>query len=236
MIYCNKQLGPIKLSILFQKQCHMERITMLNSLIVLIIVCGVLSLIFFIATIGALRRKKILSSALRILLAALFLTLAALFGTITIATVGYRALTFEETAATVTIEPLGAKSFSAHFIFPDGRQASYKLAGDELYVDAHILKWKNFVNILGLHTAYELDRVTGRYIDVKDELVSPRTVFLLSQDKPLNMFNLRQRYFFLWRLLDAEYGSATFINSDKTASFEIRVSTTGLLIRDSQPQ
>jgi hypothetical protein len=214
----------------------MERITMLNSLIVLIIVCGVLSLIFFIATIGALRRKKLLSSALRILLAALFLSLVALFGTITIATVGYRTLTYEETAAIVQIEPLSAKLFIAHFRFPDGRQASYKLAGDELYVDAHILKWKPFVNILGLHTAYELDRVTGRYIDVKDELVSPRTVFLISQDKPLNMFNLRQRYFFLRRLLDAEYGSATFINSDKPAGFEIRVSTTGLLIRDSHPQ
>jgi hypothetical protein len=209
---------------------------MLNSLVVLIIVCGVLSLIFFIVAISALRRKKILKSAMRILLAALFLTLAALFGTITIATIGYKALTYEETAATVRIEPLGTKSFMAHFIFPDGRRASYKLSGDELYIDAHILKWKHFVNILGLHTAYELDRVTGRYIDVKDELGSPRTVFVLSQDKPLNMFNLRQRYFFLGRLLDADYGSATFINSDKAAIFEIRVSATGLLIRDSRPQ
>ena len=209
---------------------------MLNSLSVLIIVCSVLSLIFFIATISALRRKKLLSSTLRFLLAALFLTLASLFGTITIATVGYRALTYEETAATVRIEPMSTKLFMAHFRFPDGRQASYKLAGDELYVDAHILKWKPFVNIIGLHTAYELERVTGRYIDVKDELVSPRTVFLLSQDKPLNMFNLRQRYFFFHHLLDAEYGSATFISSDKADTFEIRVSTTGLLIRHGLPQ
>jgi len=209
---------------------------MLNSLSVLIIVCSVLSLIFFIATISALRRKKLLSSTLRFLLAALFLTLASLFGTITLATVGYRALTYEETAATVRIEPISTKLFMAHFRFPDGRQASYKLAGDELYVDAHILKWKPFVNIIGLHTAYELERVTGRYIDVKNELGSPRTVFLLSQDKPLNIFNLRQRYFFFHHLLDAEYGSATFINSDKAAIFEIRVSTTGLLIRDGLPQ
>jgi hypothetical protein len=207
---------------------------MLNSLIIIIIVCGVLSLIFFIATIGALRRKKFFSSVLRILLSALFLAIAALFGTITMATVGYKALTYEETAATVRIEPLGTKSFMAYFVFPDGRKDSYQLAGDELYVDAHILKWKPFVNILGLHTAYELDRVSGRYMDVKDELVSPRTVFLLSQDKPLNMFNLRQRYIFLSRLLDAEYGSATFINSDKSAIFEIKVSTTGLLIRESR--
>lgn len=209
---------------------------MLNSLTILIIACGVLSLVFFVVAITALRRRKLLSSLLRLLLSALFLTLAALFATITIATVGYKALTYEETAATVRIEPLAAKSFMAHFTFPDGRQASYKLAGDELYIDAHILKWKYFVNILGLHTAYELDRLAGRYIDVQDELVSPRTVFALSPDRPLNMFNLRQRYFFLRGLLDADYGSATFINSEKPASFEIRVSATGLLIRDSQPK
>jgi hypothetical protein len=209
---------------------------MLNSLVIIIIVCSVLSLIFFIVAISALRRKKLFSSLLRVLLAALFLALAALFGTITLATVGYRALTYEETAATVRVEPIGPKLFMAHFIFPDGLKASYQLAGDELYIDAHILKWKPFVNILGLHTAYELDRVSGRYIDVRDELVSPRTVFLLSQEKPLNMFNLRQRYFFLRHLLDAEYGSATFINSDKSVVFEIRVSTTGLLVRESRLQ
>ena len=98
-------------------------------------------------------------------------------------------------------------------------------------MDAHILKWKPIVNILGLHTAYELDRVAGRYMDLKEERESTRTVFLLSRDKPVNMFTLRQRYSLLRPLLDAEYGSASFINSDKPAHFEIRVSTTGLLIR-----
>ena len=98
-------------------------------------------------------------------------------------------------------------------------------------MDAHILKWKPIVNILGLHTAYELDRVAGRYMDLKEEQESIRTIFLLSRDKPVDMFTLRQRYSLLRPLLDAEYGSASFINSEKPAHFEIRVSTTGLLIR-----
>jgi len=151
---------------------------------------------------------------------------------IVIATEGYRALTHETTAAIVKTEPLGAKEFAAHFRFPDGRQASYRLSGDALYVDAHILKWKPLVNMLGLHTAYELDRVAGRYMEIKEEREGIRTVFLLSRDKPVNMFTLRQRYSLLRPLLDAEYGSASFINSDKPAQFEIRVSTTGLLIRE----
>ncbi len=206
-----------------------------NLLVLLAIGSGLLSLLFFIETFRAIRKKRLISSTIRLLCALLSLSLAALFGTITIATQGYRALTHEEIAAVVKTEPLGGKWFMAYFKFPDGKEDSYKLAGDALYVDAHILKWKPIVNILGLPTTYELDRVAGRYTDIKDELSGTRTVFLISGDKILNMFNLRQRYLFLSPLLDAEYGSAAFINLEKPAKFEIRVSTSGLLIREVKP-
>jgi hypothetical protein len=205
---------------------------MSNVLGILIACFTLLSIIFFISTVAVLRKKKIFNSAFCFLLALLALSLAGLLGMIVIATAGYRALTHEEIAAFVKIEPIGAKRFTAHFRFPDGREASYRLAGDALYVDAHILKWKPVVNIFGLHTVYELDRVAGRYMDLKEEQESVRTVFILSGNKLLDMFTLRQRYSLLRQLLDAEYGSATFINSDKPARFEIRVSTTGLLIRE----
>ena len=203
-----------------------------NILVILIASSALLSLIFFIATAAALRKKKLFSSTFRFLLALLALSFSGLLGIIFITTVGYRALTYEEIAAVVKTEPTGAKWFTAHFRFPDGHEASYRLAGDALYVDAHILKWKPIVNILGLHTAYELDRVAGRYMNLKEERESIRTIFLLSRDKPVDMFTLRQRYSLLAPLLDAEYGSASFINSDKPAHFEVRVSTTGLLIRE----
>ncbi len=203
-----------------------------NILVILVACFALLSLLFFISTIAALRKMKLVGSAYRFLLGLLALSSAGMFGVIFIATEGYRALTHEEVAAVVKTEPLGAKLFTAHFRFPDGHEASYTLAGDALYVDAHILKWKPIVNILGLHTAYELDRVAGRYADLKEERERIRTVFRLSMDKPMNMFSLRQRYSMLTPLLDAEYGSASFINTDKPASFEIRVSTTGLLIRN----
>lgn len=206
-----------------------------NLLVLIMIGCGLLSLGFFAFTFMAIRNRKLISSTIRLLVALLCLALAALFGTITIATKGYLALTHEETAAVVKTEPLSEKLFIAHFKFPDGREDSYRLAGDSIYVDAHILKWKPIVNILGLHTVYELDRVSGRYTDIQEELKNPRTIFLVSQKKPLDMFNLRQKYSFLKPFLDAEYGSAAFIKLEKPAKFEIRVSTTGLLIREIEP-
>jgi len=203
-----------------------------SLLFILMVGCGLLSLIFFIFTFVAIRKRKIIGSTISLLTALLCLALAALSGTITVATKGYLALTHEETAAIVRTEPLGGKVFLAHFEFPDGKKASYRLAGDAIYIDAHVLKWKPMANILGLHTSYELDRVAGRYMDIEEEIKAPRTVFLLSEKKPVNMFNLRVKFSFLEPFLDAEYGSAVFVELKNPAKFEIKVSTTGLLIRE----
>ncbi len=106
-----------------------------------------------------------------------------------------------------------------------------RLAGDELYVDAQILKWTPLANLLGLHTAYDLDRVAGRYRGLDDERERPRTVFSLARERRFDLFELRRRLPGLSLLVDAEYGSATFLVADRPASYELRVSTTGLLIR-----
>jgi len=206
-------------------------LAMPNFLIITAILFAILGILFFVAGIFALKKKRLLGMGVSLLLALLMLSLAALFGTITVATQGYRALTREEVAAVVKTEPIGPGRFQARFHFPDGREAVFSLNGDELYVDAHILKWKPIANYFGLHTSYELDRVAGRYRKLEDEQTKARTVFSLSQKKPMDMFTLRRRFPLLKPLLDAEYGSATFIAATKTAEFEVRVSTTGLLIR-----
>lgn len=164
--------------------------------------------------------------------AALFLSLAALSGTLAASTQGYRALTGEEVAMRVTTIPTGPSAFAAHVAFPDGRDTTYTVRGDQLLVDAHILKWHYWANVFGLETQYELDRLTGRYLDVEDERIRPRTVHSLKSDKPMDLFELVQRYSFLTLLVDAEYGSATYIEVEEPARFEVRVSTTGLLIRE----
>ncbi len=204
---------------------------MLNPLTIFAILTAGLSLTAFIVAILALRKRKFLRGAIGLLLGLLFLSLGALFTAITFGLQGYRALIREEIAAVVKIQPKGAQEFHAHFRLVDGAEIHFLITGDEIYVDAHILKWKPIVNFLGLHTAYELDRVGGRYTRLEDEQSKPRTVFHLSQGKSIDLFCLRQKYTLLRPLLDAEYGSGTFIAADKEAEFEIRVSTSGLLIR-----
>lgn len=199
------------------------------------LVSGVLAVSFLVGALTSLRRARVVRVVTRFTLALLFLATAGLFGLLSVAVQGYQALTREEVAAVVRTEPAGPQRFRASFRFPDGREASYELAGDELYVDAHILKWKPVANLLGLHTAYELDRVAGRYLRLDDERRAPRTVHTLGTERPVDLFELRRRHAILAPLLDAEYGSASFVPADGPQTLEVRVSTTGLLIRRVGP-
>jgi hypothetical protein len=200
----------------------------------LVIIAGVfafLCLLFLAAFIVSIKKRKTMGALRNFTFCFLMLVLSLLFGTISFSIQGYRSFTHEELAATVEIEPLRGQNFIAHLLLADNSEFEYILAGDELYIDAQILKWKSFVNLLGLHTFYELDRVAGRYSDIEKETTKDRTVFAISSEKIIDIFDLRLNYEFLSFLLDAEYGSATFINVRKASKFKIMVSTTGLLIR-----
>jgi hypothetical protein len=192
-----------------------------------------LGLVFLIAAVTALARRRPFAFTLRVAVSLLLLAVAGLLGTIGVGTLGYQALTREEIVAWVKVEPAGPERFTARFRFTDGRTAMYVLAGNELYVDAHILKWKPVANLLGLHTQYELDRVAGRYRRLEEENTRERTVFSLGRSKPVDMFELRSKYALLAPLLDVEYGSASFVPADHSTEWELRISTSGLLFRPS---
>jgi hypothetical protein len=200
------------------------------------ILFAILCAFFFIAFIMAFKRKRFFGIAVNITLVILLLAVFGLFGMISIATHGYHILTHEEMAARVKVEPTGPQKFTAQFRFNDDHTVSFDLAGDELYIDAHILKWKPIANFFGLHTSYELDRVSGRYVNLDDERIKLRTVFSVSKKKTIDLFDLREKYPILKLLVDTEYGSATFIMANRPEELELRVSTTGLLIRHMTSQ
>jgi len=199
------------------------------------LVFGIIGALLLLSGIGALLRLRPLRFVSRTIFGLLLLAIGALAATIAIGTHGYTALTHEDVAATLLVQPTGPQRFSATVRYPDLREVKFDLAGDEVYVDAQVLKWKPMANMFGLHTAYELDRIAGRYRSIDHERSAPRTVFPLSRDKPLDLFDLRQRYTFLAPLLDAEYGSASYVVVSRPAEIELRVSTTGLLMRETKP-
>lgn len=192
-----------------------------------------LAVALIVAAGSAWRNRRRASALVGFLCAALSLSLGLLAGAIIVGTRGYRALTREVVAATIWTEPLAETPhrFRATVTMADGSLKMFELAGDAVYVDAHVLKWRPVVNLLGLHTVYELDRIAGRYHTLSDEQTRERTVFSLAAEKPFNSFDLARRYWVLRPLVDAQYGSATFVQATTPVTWEVRVSTTGLLVR-----
>ena len=157
---------------------------MVDRLTVVMAAFALVGAVFVVTALVAVRRRRLVGTATAMLLGLLCLALAALAGSVSLATRGYQALTREVVAAKVMTRMTGPQQFVATFIFPDGRRASFDLTGDGLYVDAHVVKWHPLANLVGLHTAYQLDRVGGRYDRLQDEQTRPRRVFPLSPPNP----------------------------------------------------
>ena len=197
------------------------------------VLIGALGAVILASGVIALRRAKPLRFTLRALTGLLILAIGALVAALGVGLQGYRALTREEIAARIDVRPVGPQRFEATVRIPDRPETTYMIAGDQIYIDAHVLKWKPLANVLGLHTAYELSRIAGRYEDIDQERSAERTVHSLAPDRIIDLFALRKGHELLAPLVDAEYGSGTFVAVKRRTMLEVRVSTTGLLIREA---
>jgi hypothetical protein len=203
---------------------------MIQPLTIIALICAALFLLFFAAAVSTARKRRYVRGFEYLLLAVLMVSISLLFAVTTAAVRGYQALTHETTAAEIEVHPRDGQRFSVQVRFPDGVVEVFDLAGDELYIDARIIKWKPLFNLMGLHTAYELDRIGGRYSDIDEERGRERSLYRLASKRPVDLFDLRRRFALLAPLVDAEYGSATFTGA-REGGYELRVSTSGLLIR-----
>ena len=143
---------------------------------------------------------------------------------------GMKALTREETAATIKVVPTAPQRYDATVTFADGRVETYDLAGDDIEIAGHIVKWTPLANQLGLHTSYRLDRISGRYRAIEQENTSRRTLYAIGTPALIDLVAVGRRVP-LGMFFDAEYGSATYVPMAGPADLELKVSTTGLLLR-----
>jgi hypothetical protein len=196
---------------------------------------GIVGLATGFAAFAALARARLIRFVLRSVLSLLLLVAGALLGIIALGVQGMQALTSEQSAARIRLLPTGPQAYDAIVTFADGRSETYALAGDDIYVDAHIVKWTPLANLLGLQTSYRLDRIAGRYRALEQENTARRTIYSLGVPTFVDLVALGRRLP-LSPLFDAEYGSATYAPAAEPGELELKVSTTGLLMRPLAPR
>jgi hypothetical protein len=153
---------------------------------------------------------------------------AALIGTNLLT---YRRLTAEQPAGEMQLTRTADKRFSGVLSYPDGEKITFALSGDEWQIDARLLKWSAFANLLGFDAAYRLERISGRYSQIEDERSRPRTVYELASPGRIDPWELVHRYHSWVPWVDAVYGSATYVPMSDGALYEIEVSQSGLMAR-----
>lgn len=202
-----------------------------NPLFISTIIFALTGVLLLRGALRSMAKLRILRALRMVLPTLLCLSISLVSAALLVANNGYRSFTKEVCAATVYVKKQEKQRFEATIVFPDSTTAVYPINGDMFYIDAHILKWHPLLNVIGVHTTYELDRIGGRYNSLDDEREMPRTIHKLARKKVVDMYSLRMRYSFFKPLLDAAYGSATFVNVEKDATLQVMVSTSGLLVR-----
>lgn len=111
----------------------------------------------------------------------------------------------------------------------NGHQVSeqtYIVNGDEWMLQGDIIKFPSWLNMLGLHSGYKLTRLEGRYDDPQLERNSKHTVVVLNGGDD-NFFKTVQEQAWVSPVVEAAYGSGTFLQADNK-TYNVFVSQTGL--------
>ncbi len=203
----------------------------LNVILIVAIVSGVISFYFLITLLSKIKKLKLLGSLKKLVGLALFSSVTLTASLLLITTQGYQTLTHEEVIATVSVIPKSEQNFIAVVEYAAGGINKFELLGDEIMIDAKILKWESWANIFGLQTAYKLSRIRGRYNDINDEKYKPATIFELGNDLSYDISNWRDDYQALSYLLDVEHGSVSYQSVQQNQVFQLVVTNSGLLLR-----
>jgi len=146
----------------------------------------------------------------------------------------YRRLTHEQPVARLAFEKIGEQRYRATLTRPSGEVQTLNLSGDEWQLDARVLKWHGWANLLGLDARYRLERISGRYRDIAQERSAPRTVHELGEARGIDVWALAQAQPRWLPFVDAIYGSATYLPLADGARYEVSLGQAGLIARPEQ--
>lgn len=148
----------------------------------------------------------------------------------------YQRLTFERDIARLSIVKIVNHNYEVTFDYLEVDQNnaanSFLIRGDEWRLEARILKWQGWANLIGLDSYYQLDRLSGRYRNIEQAGSQLPTVHALSnQDKGIDLWQLKRLMKSNLPFLDAYYGHAVFLPLENAAVYIVSINQAGLIAR-----
>ena len=144
---------------------------------------------------------------------------------------GYERLTDEQLVGVIEFTEEAPQTYVARLMVDGRLDRLLPLQGDEWQIDARVVTWKPPATILGFEPVYQLERLSGRYTSVANELSQPRTVHDLAEERPLDLWSFARSFPQLTPGVDAYYGTATYVPMADGARFRITLSRDALIAR-----
>ena len=107
-----------------------------------------------------------------------------------------------------------------------GTAQTFTLTGDEWQLGGDIIKWQDYLNILGVHTGYRTTRLMG-YFDDANDYRTKRVGAVDLQGGPDGAFRFLRDHPNLAPFVRAVYGNDVRLPPDANHSYRIYVSTSG---------
>lgn len=144
----------------------------------------------------------------------------------------YKQVLQEQVVATINFDKIEDQHYFAVLSDKNGKEQRVELRGDQWQLDARIVKWKGYLATFGLKPAYRLERLSGRYYDIEQETTEKRTAYRVHPDLyGVDLWQVVNKHPDWLPVVDAVYGSATYLPMKDDALFEITLSNTGLVAR-----
>jgi hypothetical protein len=200
-----------------------------DAIVLLIAIFGLLLLAL---ACQRLFRARFIAATGSGLMGVVLLAVAGLLFVVSLNLHTYNRLTHEQPVAEIVFEARGPQRYRATLAqVPSGEMQMFVLAGDEWQLDARVLKWKGWANLLGLDAQYRLERVSGRYRAIEQERSDERTVYALSENPGVDLWALSVDNPRWLPFVDAVYGSATYLPMADGARYEVAITQSGLIAR-----
>ena len=159
------------------------------------------------------------------------LLLGALLFAVALNLYTYERLTDEVLVADIFIDETGPYSYIMELTIVGKDTVQLVINGDEWQLDARFLRWTSWAAILGKDPMFRLERVSGRYSEIKRARVARYSVYALSPEQGLDIWKYARQFESWLPFIDAYFGSSVYMPLEPKARYRVTATSSGLMVR-----
>lgn len=197
---------------------------------------GLIGVLLLFSGIGRLFKLQLLGGVFRFLFGGVVLGVAAVVALVGLNLQTYARLTHEQLAAEVTLSQTGPDAFTASVARANSKgvlQApkDYPLTGDTFRMEADVVVFQPWANIVGADALYRFNRIQGRWDSEAKETASPPKPWSMRDTAGLDIFRLPLGKANPLKHVDAEFLNGFSAPMADGAVYEVSMSQKGLIPR-----